>query len=165
MLEQLEILDTVIPEILNIDESLWNSVFVDYEYPHVERLWLPWNGYRLSLHRILPCEEGQALFHPHPWPQAVKVLDAGGGYEMGIGWGAGDAPPPLACKFVAGSGFRYEMLDVNGWHYVRPIERPSLSIMLTGKPWDRTSPKSSYKLRELTYLEKTKLLEDLRRVV
>lgn len=137
----------------------WKSMFVDYHYPYVERLWIPWKEYRLSLHRILPCQTNESLFHPHPWPQAVKVMQ--GNYEMGIGWGRGEIPPPVATKIVVSSGFSYEMLDPDGWHYVRPIDVPSLSIMLTGKPWERIAPKSDKPLRTLTTEEILLLIRDV----
>ena len=34
-------------------------------------------------------------------------------------------------------GLRYEMTHANSWHYVRPLGRPTLSLMVTGKPWAR----------------------------
>src|SRR4029079_13314692 len=84
---------------------------------------------------IHPCEPKDALFHPHPWPSAMRVLD--GIYEMAIGYGPGAALPPVAARIITRGDLRYEMTDRDGWHYVRPIERPAMTIMVTGKPWER----------------------------
>ncbi len=119
------------------DEAGWQSLDVDYEPPRVERLWRPYESdHRLYLHRIHPCE--QALFHPHPWPSAILLLS--GRYEMGIGYGAGNTPPPIAATTILAPGTMYEMLDPDGWHYVRPLGGPSLSLMVTGPRWERWSP-------------------------
>ncbi len=116
---------------LRESDHLWESLDVNYEPPRVERLWRKFGDFRIYLHRIHPCEK--ALFHPHPWPSAVEVLS--GAYEMGIGYGAGPEAPPTAATAILRKGSSYEMIDPNGWHYVRPFGDPSLSIMVTGKPW------------------------------
>jgi hypothetical protein len=143
VLEVLEDVERDLPQLLGEGHAAgWQSVFVDYHPPYVERLWRPWiHGFRISLHRIYPCATIESLFHPHPWPQAVRVLD--GNYEMGVGYGKGDIPPPIAQKIIVRGGFSYEMTDPDGWHYVRPIGTPSLSLMVTGMPWSRTAPKST----------------------
>ena len=35
----------------------------------------------------------------------------------------------------------YEMADINSWHSVRPLNQSVMSIMVTGKPWNREMPK------------------------
>lgn len=152
MLEQLKEVEAQMPELLQNAE--WNSLYIDYEKPHVERLWIQLGENRLYLHRILPCEEPQALFHPHPWPSAIKLLK--GSYEMGVGYTETNEAPPVAAKIVLRAGASYEMTDINGWHYVRPTEEV-LSIMLTGPKWDRWSFKSNYSLRPLTAEEQDRL--------
>lgn len=151
-----------LPKLL-VDSSRWNSLFVDYHAPLVERLWCDWNGHRISLHRIHPCTREEALFHPHPWPQAVHILT--GHYEMGVGYGKGEIKPPIAAITYLGPGAAYEMTDPNGWHYVRPIEKPVLSIMVTGKPWDRPSPKSDKILLPLSEEKKTELINLFRSTI
>lgn len=146
MIEVLEEVERELPKLLQ-DVEGWQSVFVDYHPPYVERLWRPWKEYRVSLHRIYPCERAESLFHPHPWPQAVRVLD--GNYEMGLGYGKGDTPPPVAQVITVRGNFTYTMLDPDGWHYVRPVGTPSLSLMVTGKPWGRPAPKSTKVLGKL----------------
>lgn len=136
MLEILARVEAELPRLLV--ETTWNSLDITYHPPHVERLWIPWRDYRVSLHRIHPCEPSDALFHPHPWPSAMRILD--GTYEMAIGHGAGEAAPPIAARIVASGEFRYEMTDRDAWHYVRPIGGPAMTIMVTGKPWERSAP-------------------------
>ena len=119
----------------------WRSVHVTYHPPRVERLWVQHGECRLFLHRIYPCKEGEALFHPHPWPSAVRIVD-GGAYEMGISGeylsedyehpGMGPAWTSQHAKVVLHPGCEYEMTERHGWHYVRPIDRVSDSIMITG---------------------------------
>lgn len=108
----------------------WNSLDVDYEPPRVERLWRPFEDqYRVYLHRIHPCEK--ALMHPHPWPSVIKVIS--GKYEMGLNY---HGPEPLLAKFILTEGSIYVMDDPKGWHYVKPLKEPSLSLMITGKPYE-----------------------------
>jgi hypothetical protein len=149
--------EQALPQLL-YDEIAWQSLLVDYHPPTVERLWTNWQRYRVYLHRIHPCEREQALFHPHPWPSAMRVLD--GEYEMAVGFGAGSETPPVAALMIARGDFRYEMTHPDSWHYVRPLERPTLSLMVTGKPWDRASPRSDKPLRRL---EESQVAELLRR--
>ena len=134
MLDVLARVEAELPTLL-VDEAKWNSLDINYHPPRVERLWRSWGEYRISLHRIHPCDPKDALFHPHPWPSAMRVLD--GVYEMAIGYGAGSTPPPAAARIITRGDLRYEMTDIDGWHYVRPIERPAMTIMVTGKPWAR----------------------------
>ncbi len=146
MLEVLSQVEFVLPGLLQ-DEGLWQSLYVDYHPPTVERLWSTWGDYRVYLHRIHPCERDQALFHPHPWPSAMHILE--GEYEMAVGFGSGMVPPPIAALLIARQDFRYEMTHPDSWHYVRPLGAPTLSVMVTGQPWDRESPKSSKRLKPL----------------
>jgi hypothetical protein len=146
MLDILAQVEEALPELLQ-DESIWQSLYVDYHPPFVERLWTRWRDYRIYLHRIHPCEREQALFHPHPWPSAMRVLE--GEYEMAVGFGAGMVTPPIAALMITGGDFRYEMTHPDSWHYVRPLGRPTLSVMVTGKPWAREAHKSSKPLQPL----------------
>lgn len=117
--------------------ELWKGLIVDYHKPHVTRCWTQLGELRLSLHIIDACDAEESLYHPHPWPSAMRIVSGGGPYEMGIGYGPGIVPPPIACKLILSPGDYYEMLDVNGWHYVRPTNTFSASLMLSGKPWER----------------------------
>ena len=155
MLDILAQLEQALPEMLQ-DENIWRSLYVDYHPPTVERLWTPWREYRAFLHRIFPCERQQALFHPHPWPSAMRVL--AGKYEMAVGFGPGMDEPPVAAMIVSEGDFRYEMTHPDSWHYVRPIGTPTLSVMVTGQPWDREAHKSSKPLQPLHPEQVTELL-------
>ena len=145
-----------------LDESEdWSTLNIDYEPPRVERLWRQHEaGFRICLHRIHPCE--RALFHPHPWPSAIKILS--GTYEMGVGFGSGQDVPKEAATIRLTAGATYEMIEPDGWHYVRPIGEPSLSLMVTGLPWERWSPHPQGKLEGLPAKERDKLLDIFRAV-
>src|SRR5206468_11967261 len=130
MLDILARVEETLPALLQ-DGGCWQSLYVDYHPPMVERLWTRWGEYRVFLHRIFPCGPGEALFHPHPWPSAMRVL--AGEYEMAVGYGPGEAPPPVAALILARGDFRYQMTEPDAWHYVRPLGAPTLSVMVTGK--------------------------------
>lgn len=131
-------------------QDIWESLDIDYHPPRVQRLYCDFMNYRINLHKIYPCKQEEALLHAHPWPSVMEVLP-GAHYEMGIGYGEGNNPDTIkiACKVLSNKGFQYEMLDKNGWHYVRPVNGCTYTIMITGKPWGRTSPKSTKKLKKL----------------
>lgn len=156
MLDVLERAEEALPSLL-ASRHLWNSVYVDYHPPFVERLWIPFEGgdYRIYLHRIHPCMPEEALFHPHPWPSAMRVLE--GKYEMAVGYGKGEVTPPVAAKLILGADSRYEMTDPDAWHYVRPFIGPTLSLMVTGKPWKRSAPGSGTELKRLSDMTRTEL--------
>ncbi|MDB5258936.1 MAG: hypothetical protein JWO73_144 [Candidatus Taylorbacteria bacterium] len=146
MLEVLFQIEKRLPELM-ADRQAWQSVFVDYHAPFVERLWRQVGEHRIFLHRIHPCERSEALFHPHPWPSAMRIVR--GTYEMAVGYGKGMEPPPIASTLVMSEGSAYEMVDPDGWHYVRPLGGATLSFMITGVPWKRESHKSTKALQPL----------------
>jgi hypothetical protein len=134
MLNELKELEARLPELL-AQPGIWNSLLIDYYPPKVERLWTQLGEQRLMLHVIHPCAQDEALWHPHPWPSAIKILS--GRYEMGCGYGRGIKTPPTSHTLILAAGSSYEMLHRDGWHYVRPLDAPSHSLMLIGKPWKR----------------------------
>jgi hypothetical protein len=146
------------------DPGGWNTLDVDYEPPRVERLWREFEDGRLYLHRIYPC--ARALYHPHPWPSAVKIL--WGSYEMAIGHRVGmpgetPHPPVYAALQVLTKGCAYEMIEPGSWHYVRPLGGLSYSLMVTGPKWDGVwSPKADHKLGPATSESKKHILEAFR---
>lgn len=146
MLHLLEALERELPEMIR-DRAGWHSLDIDYHPPFVERLWRTWGECRVSLHRIHPCQAGQALFHPHKWPSAMRILQ--GEYEMAVGHGKGPEAPPVAARIIASGEFRYEMTDPDAWHFVRPIGVPAMTVMLTGQPWTREAPRADRPLRPL----------------
>jgi len=143
MLDKLEKAASILPKWLAGEEELgWSSLLIDYDYPHVWRLWRQLDDdHRVMLHKIFPCSEGLALPHPHPWPSAVRIFIPlnfdGATYETAVGWASPEAAesPPLPATFHISSSSTYEMLDPRAWHYVRPIGSPVYSIMVVGKPF------------------------------
>lgn len=162
MLDKLLDIETKLPALLRDQTVKWRSVLVDYHPPVVERLWLDIDDLRLYLHRIHSCSREEALFHPHPWPSAMRIVD--GQYEMGVGYSSTASPPesPLTTLLVV-PGTAYAMTDPNSWHYVCPVTATSLSVMITGKPWGRSSPKPGKPLQELSESMKQALIEDFAR--
>jgi hypothetical protein len=136
------------------DSSIWKSLNIDYHPPHVERLWCQLGNYRLYLHFIHACEREEALFHPHPWPSAIHVLE--GQYEMGMGFGEGIEKPEVFTTILTKGDMYYEMPHRDGWHYVRPLSVCS-SIMLTGEPWDREMPDAD-EVGELSELHNDRIM-------
>jgi hypothetical protein len=159
MLEILYTLEQALPQLLRNDDANWHSVFVDYELPHVERLWLQWSSYRIYLHAIHPCAEGRALYHPHPWSSAMRIF---GTYEMIVGYGSGNVPPNIAARLILPSGTAYEMIEPDGWHAVRPLSEITYTVMVTGQPWKRTAPKSSYTLSSLPESRRAEMFQIFR---
>jgi len=181
MIQELKnIENTMLPALLDKPE-VWHSLDVNYHPPRVQRLWTQVGKKRLSLHVIHPCTAEEALYHPHPWASAIHIIS--GKYEMGLGVKDSpgfkglhkflNGEPTIGEKFVRidknekqyrfireisktilVAGSYYEMLDKKGWHYVRPLDEPSISIMLMDEPWDNSEeeeglPKPEEKLSEM----------------
>ena len=142
--------------------EIWKTLLINYHPPIVHRLYTDIGEHRLFLHFIEPCSMEDALWHPHPWPSAIHVVD--GDYEMGVGYGPGETLVKEVCKLNLTGGSYYEMMDPDGWHYVRPVSELCKSIMITGKPWERWSPKSEEKLGPLTEEMKLEILAYFRQV-
>lgn len=138
-----------LPDLLLEPLSSWNAMFIDYETPHVERLWRQMEGYRLYLHRIHPCGKGKKPFlHPHPSPSAVYIEE--GSYEMQFGTLNDDGTIALSgLTQILRAGSEYEMLKPTDCHSVNPFLLSSLSIMVTGEPWPLKGEKVRYTHREL----------------
>lgn len=164
MLSILSDVEKDLPQLVHRPE-IWESLDIDYHPPRVERLWTPWREYRIYLHKIHPCEPADALFHPHPWPSAMRVCS--GTYEMTVGYGKGQELPPVACRMIvrvgmapeASMAFWYEMTDPDAWHAVRPINAPCYTVMVTGKPWGREAPKADHPLKPLSSEQKDAMIK------
>lgn len=154
LIEKLQQIERVKMYDLLCDASIWKSKMINYHPPVVERLWCQLGNYRLYLHFIHTCNPGEPLFHPHPWPSAIHVLE--GEYEMGMGFGEGIEEPEIFSTIVSQGSMYYEMPHRDGWHYVRPTKGVCASIMLTGEPWDREMPKSD-EVGELEYLHSDRI--------
>lgn len=147
MLAVLNEVESLLPELLR-DPKNWNSVFVDYHRPFVERLWMQHGEYRIMLHRIYPCTGVDALFHPHPWPAAMRILH--GSYEMKVGWSKDFLPPERTMTLNLAPRSSYEMTDPDLWHYVAPSNSATITLMVTGKPWKGRAHKPPYTLSPLS---------------
>lgn len=138
--------------------EIWKTLMVDYHPPTVERCWTQVGNFRILLHFIHKCETKDALFHPHPWPSAMHVLN--GAYEMGLGFGSGLVEPEKMCTILLeNGGAYYDMTHIDGWHYVRPVENVCATVMLIGKPWGREEIKSDEPLKPMTQARKMMMLE------
>lgn len=131
----------------------FKTLYIDYEKPYVSRLQYDLgDGNKLSFHKIESCDTNEALYHPHPWPSAIHVIR--GSYEMGISYSEHDYhyKPDNAdnryqrdiqenevCRIVAPENLYYEMLNPYGWHYVKPLDGCSMSVMLMGPKWYKGS--------------------------
>jgi hypothetical protein len=131
-----EIEENVLPNWLeegNIDD--WYSMKIDYHPPHVDRVWRQWGSHRIMLHSIRCKKDDEALFHPHPWPSAMRVVS--GTYEMEVGFGnPEEGTPKVSSTFILPTGSCYDMPDINTWHSVKPVYGSSLSLMVIGSLWN-----------------------------
>jgi hypothetical protein len=159
MIQKLFRMEEMLPGLLR-QRALWRSLDVDFNQPRVERVWAQVNDLRVSLHRIHPCDD--PLFHGHPWPCAVRVST--GSYEMAVGYGPPGDPPPEAATILIGPGSVYEMADMDSWHYVTPIGSPSLSLMVSGRPWGLRGPVPDRELGPLTPEAASEILGLFRRL-
>jgi hypothetical protein len=164
-----EILDSILesdlPKMLQ-DPEIWDGMLISYAAPTVRRLWTKHREFRLNLHEIRPCS--MPYKHIHPWPSAIKVIS--GTHEMEVG-----TLPTLqsvvpentepGATVTMKSGSTYEMTNPLGWHSVRPLRCPSLSIMLTGEPWFTENPfEGKGKGTPLHSITKTEILESFQGV-
>jgi hypothetical protein len=134
MLDVLKKIEKNIPTMLG-ETGVWKSLYIDYDYPNVERVYRDHGDYRINLHIIRPIPHGKkALYHPHPWPSAMKILHRS--YKMNLGFGPYDGDDPdVVSRLVMSPGSAYEMVEKNCWHNVTPVKGNVASIMITGKPW------------------------------
>lgn len=161
--------ERVLMELLKDGPEAWESLDVDYEPPRVERLWRQWEGYRINLHRIHPCKK--ALYHPHPWAAYIRMLS--GTCEMGIAYSSSMPKHEIlergkeVAKVLLTKGSAYEMINPYGWHYVKPLDKPTLSLMVTVPPWNppvfvHDDFGKAADLKPLTTEAKSNLLKDFR---
>lgn len=157
MLDKLYYFQSILGSLLTSGAE-WNTLDINYEKPHVQRVWRQIGDYRISLHRIFPCEIHECFFHPHPWPSAIKIES--GRYEMSIGYGSGLDPKTNITRLILPAGSYYEMTDFDAWHSVRPLDIPVMSLMITGKPWNRIMPKSDkIKLSSLSNQNRDEIMD------
>lgn len=139
MLDKLLEIESALPSLLAM-KDVWKSKDIIYHPPRVERLYTRIGDIRIYLHVIHPCKKEDALFHPHPWPSAMRIYD--GKYEMGIGHSETMQVPKIDCKLILETGACYEMTDRDGWHYVMPLKKTH-TLMITSSRWD--PPRDEFK--------------------
>ena len=168
MIENLkQIEDKMLLDLL-VQPDKWNTMLINYHLPLVERCWIQLGNYRLNLHFIHKCETKDALYHNHRWPSAMHVLYGkyemglankylpgfGELYEIRQDKFVDETVKSIGmtfhgeheydnyvkeiCKFEMTGDAYYEMLNPEGWHYVRPVGDVCATVMLTGKPWEES---------------------------
>lgn len=149
----LKSLEPTIKDLLTKPE-IWQSLDISYYPPRVERLFTIYNGYRIFI-TDKPC-----LFHR--WPAAFKQIS--GCYEMGITYSEKEVNSdeaynlPTLAKFIVNEGSYYEMTQTNCLHYVKPLNEPSCSIMITYDLYEEDRKEIAVKLEGLTNEIKMELL-------
>lgn len=129
--------ESELPE--RIAKGDFRSMHVTYAKPYVERLFYSRGEHRVFLHRIDSCTPEEALWHLHPWPSLIKVLDTEGGlYRHSIG----DRTSVFALQTGTASVLRpitYTMLEPKAFHSVS-TDNASWSVMITGPRWSPPEP-------------------------
>jgi len=132
--------ESELPE--RIAKGDFRSMHVTYAKPYVERLFFSRGEHRVFLHRIDSCAPEEALWHPHPWPSLIKVLDTEGGlYRHSVG----DKDSVFAVQMGVASSWpelrpiTYTMLEPKAYHSVS-TDKASWSIMITGPRWSPPEP-------------------------
>ncbi len=141
MLKILAEIEKELFELLNkkAAEGQVKTMYIDYHKPFVKRIWFQHGEYRVYLHKIEACDSPEeALYHPHPWESAVKIVS--GDYIMGVGHSETDEAPVTDCRLILKEGTKYEMNEPHAWHYVSPQHEGCYSLMVTGKRIDRKMP-------------------------
>lgn len=158
MINELKNTEKELGNFLNNPKVEIHSMYIDYHEPFVQRIWFQDGPNRVYLHKIEPCNLNQnALYHPHPWKSAVRTIH--GAYEMGIGHSNTDKIPATDCRLILNKDTIYEMIEEDAWHYIRPINGPVYSLMVTGFKNNRKMPiEPNKKFRKLTEEEFVTLL-------
>jgi len=160
MLEILKEVENNLEELL-LSNNL-HSMCIDYHKPFVKRIWFQYGKYRVYLHKIEYSSDlsEDMLFHPHPWKSAMKILK--GSYEMGIGHSETMKIPEVDCKLILCEGNYYEMTNTHGWHYVKPLNKDVITLMVTGDKLNRKMPlEVTNDFRKLNQEETSSIIYDI----
>ena len=150
MLDVLRAVEIALPKLLCEPASSWQTLMIDYEKPHVERVWRQSGEYRICLHRIHPCREEDAFLHPHAWPMASRILDGTYREKRATGLEAKSRPPFSHFEVYRDASHAYEMVGPLLWHSVQPIEKVCMTLMVIGTPWHQCGTKSPRPLQPLS---------------
>ena len=133
MMEKLENVLKELPALLEIPER-WDSLVINRRKPFTYRVLSLVEGFRISLHKFDACDRSESFYHPHPWPDAFKILS--GAYQMQMGRSVSRFSDPLdAGSFRLYSGSMYAITDPYVWHQITPIMETH-TVMVNDPPWD-----------------------------
>lgn len=149
--------ESILPNLLK-QNTVWHAVDVDYHPPRVERVWRQFGDYRIYLHVIHEASIDEVLYHPHPWPAAIRVIESN--YTMAVGYGdPHKTPPKHAVTIALAENSAYEMINPKGWHFVCPQKGPVMTLMIAGKPWPGCDTKSNLCLNPLSQKRKKEIMQ------
>jgi hypothetical protein len=161
MINALTLAEDDLPELLD-DGSGWHGIFANAEKPFLRRLWRQWGEFRISLHHFSSCEPKEEFPHPHPWKMAVRILE--GRYVMGTGRSSDPNSVPELTYINYKPGDCYELLDLDIWHAIRPLDSEALTIMVSGPVvYPQNRIRANKPVRELTPRERSTLLRRARK--
>lgn len=164
MMPILELAEAMLPELLLRPEE-WKSVYIDYQPPHLMRIFIQIGCVRINLHYFMPTADVSAaqqlsdaynenLYHPHAWASAMRIVFGRYMQYMGMATCRGlDAVPPKEGPFEYQAGGCYAMEHPWEWHQVIPYPNEAvMTVMVTVIPpdWDQDVPRSNQPLRPLT---------------
>jgi hypothetical protein len=163
MISKLKEIEGHIPALIK-DSALWNGYNLEFGVPRIEQISMKYDeNCLLAFHVLHPAEV--TLFHKHCWTGAFKILS--GSYEMGVSLLEEEVTSyeqalclPTAAKLILNDGTYYEMTYTHGLHYVKPIGKPVLSLMLLGEayPEQRSKPPENDLLVPLSETRKLEIL-------
>ncbi|MGA7328679.1 MAG: hypothetical protein WBX25_30380 [Rhodomicrobium sp.] len=176
--------ECVIPDLLRA-RNRWRSLFIDYEKPHLMRLYVQLGAVRISLHYFLPArkedlsngEEFDAnLYHPHPWWSVMRILE--GRYRQWFGVASEVlrtrdseeqklAKTPVRAILVEQvPGSFYAMTHPFAWHQVLPVPDQAVSTLMVTvipKGWSQRDLPPPVRQRELTSQERSFMFSHFKR--
>lgn len=134
--------ESELPQFLRESPSNWNTLYIDYHPPFVERVWRPWGAGRINLHIIHLCPAVQALKHAHDWDAAFRQVR--NSYEMPFGIIRGGNEYIETGRFLIAPGSCYTLQAETMWHAVHqaehlvaPPDEVVNTVMVTDPPLKR----------------------------
>jgi hypothetical protein len=134
----------LLPQLLEKEEWLGRRAINNN--PIIDRIYCTVDGIRVCLHMMYPCATYETMWHSHGWPSHIELVSG----KQQVGFALDDkeyhkkgitiVPTPTAginCPdidevMILSRRQGYSMPVNKAWHYVRPLEGPSFSIMVNG---------------------------------